>query len=1130
MLDRHFRMSDIWRIALPLSLFCALTAASSAEDLGLEAPPGFHVELFADDDLATNIYSLTVDAQGHVVVSGPGYVRRLLDDDGDGRAERSESFSELPASGAQGMYFDGFDLYCTGDEGLLWFCDADGDGRADGPPETLAELRNREHGAHGIVMGPDGWLYVACGNDAGVDVHHVERPNSPVLSPRSGTVLRVAPDRTTTDVFAHEFRNHFDLAFNAQGHLFTVDSDGERDQHLPWYVPTRVFDIAQGRGHGWINQGSSRSWSRPAAMFDSAARVAELGRGSPTGLIVYRHRAFPSNYRGGLFSCCWTLGRVYFVPLVESGASYASEGEIFLQTSGNVGFAPVDLAVGRDGELYVAIGGRGTRGGVFRVSYEGDSEIAVRPDTIEFLDDVLNAPQPDASWSRALWLPVARALGEASFVDAVVDSSRTLPERLRAVEILTELYDGLPDMAVRQVLDEPAEAALLARVAWSLGRSSSSPFRQRALAELTAHHDARVLRAAWEGLAAQEQIDEALEPAPGWFAGLASSSARVRSAVVESTRRAGAASFERAVIAFEGAPAPRQILGTLRIRKSSDMVWTTAEWDACLEIAADNADPQQRLDAVRLLQLALGDVQTDPAPPSLLIGYVASAPERLTPERRQKLAERLAASFPTRHAALDLELSRLLAMLAAPVDFLPGRLAERWTAETWVPDDLHYLMVLARVPGARSAAVTDATARALLALDAKMAAAGQFPSRTWPERVLVTFEYLLEHDPALATTMVKSEEFGRPEHALWVASLPEADQPAAARRLLAVATAADTDEDAAWTPELIDALVVLPDEELLPALRMQWHDFRLRDSIAMVLADRASVLDRDRLVEMLGSTQPEVALNVAKALLELPEPGTIDEVLAAINALRSYCPAGEVTIESDELEASVTSRLVGPYRPHRRALVRLLAHWTGHQFADHQPAAAELLGAYADWSGWLAETHPDRAAELEATGLADWSAWRDRLSGVDWTAGEKERGNEVFQQRSCHRCHAGNSRLGPDLTGVAQRMTREDLYAAIVDPSRDVAPPYRTTLIATRSGHIYHGVLVYDSPDGTLIQTGPDTTIRITGDDLAARQLSTQSLMPTGLLQGASDQELADLYEYLKSLTPESADAELADQ
>lgn len=1115
---------------LPLSLCCALAASSLADDLGLEAPPGFRVELYADDDLATNIYSLTIDSQGHVVVSGPGYVRRLLDDDGDGRADRSESFSELPASGAQGLYFDGFDLYCTGDEGLLRFRDADGDGRADGPPESLAMLRNREHGAHGIVMGPDGWLYVACGNDAGVDEQHVERASSPVLSPRSGTVLRVAPDRATTDVYAHEFRNHFDLAFNAQGQLFTVDSDGERDQHLPWYVPTRVFDIAQGRGHGWINQGSSRSWSRPAAMFDSAARVAELGRGSPTGLVVYRHQTFPPAYREGLFSCCWTLGRVYYVPLVESEASYASEGEIFLQTSGNVGFAPVDLAVGRDGELYVAIGGRGTRGGVFRVSYEADSEIAAMPDSIESLDDVLTAPQPGASWSRARWLPAARASDAMSFVDAVADSSRSLAERLRAIEIVTELHDGLPDVAVRQVLDEPAEAAVLARVAWSLGRSSSRLFRQRALAELTAHHDARVLRAAWEGLAAQEQIDETLDPAPGWFAGLASSSPHVRSAVVETARRAGAASFERAVIAFEAEPAPRQILGTLRIRKSSDMVWTTAEWDACLEIAADNADPQQRLDAVRLLQLALGDVQNDPAPPSLLIGYVAGSPERLTPERRQVLAQRLAASFPTRHAALDLELSRLLAMLAAPVDFLPGRLAERWTAETTVPDDLHYLMVLARVPGERSAAVTDATARALLALDAKMSAAGQFPSRTWPERVLVTFEYLLEHDPALATTMVEREEFGRPEHALWIASLPETDRQAAARRLLEVATAADADEETAWTPELIDALAVLPDEELLPALRMQWHDFRLRDSIATVLAERASMLDRDRLVEMLGSTQPEVALHVAEALLELPEPGSTDEVLAAIKALRAYCPAGEVAVEGDELEAGVTSRLVGPYRPHRRALVRLITHWTGHQFADHQPAAAELLGAYADWSGWLAETHPDRSAELASSGLADWSAWRDRLAGVDWTTGDVERGDEVFQRRACHRCHAGNSRLGPDLTGVAQRMTQADLFAAIVDPSRDVAPPYRTTLIATRSGHIYHGVLVYDSPDGTLIQTGPDTTIRITGDDLAARQLSTQSLMPTGLLEGASDDELANLYQYLKSLTPEGTKAELADQ
>src|SRR5690349_12697605 len=94
---------------LPLILCCwiavaaALCAAETSqvpEDLGVRVPEGFQVELYADDSLAHDIYSMTIDAQGRVVVAGAGYVKILHDSDGDGRADRSTLFSDVPKSGA----------------------------------------------------------------------------------------------------------------------------------------------------------------------------------------------------------------------------------------------------------------------------------------------------------------------------------------------------------------------------------------------------------------------------------------------------------------------------------------------------------------------------------------------------------------------------------------------------------------------------------------------------------------------------------------------------------------------------------------------------------------------------------------------------------------------------------------------------------------------------------------------------------------------------------------------------------------------------------------------------------------------------------------------------------------------
>jgi|GEM_PF-2899883 len=198
------------------AIVAACLPAVAADEPGLEAPPGFRVSLYAGDELAHDIYSMTIDAAGHVVVSGPGYVKVLLDEDGDGRADGARLFSALPASGAHGMYFDGPDLICTGDNTVLRLRDQDGDGVADGLPEIWAALRHTEHGANGLVRGPDGNFWLICGNDAGVSERQAATPSSPIKHPRCGAVVRFSPTGKPLDVYADGFRNPYDLDFNAR--------------------------------------------------------------------------------------------------------------------------------------------------------------------------------------------------------------------------------------------------------------------------------------------------------------------------------------------------------------------------------------------------------------------------------------------------------------------------------------------------------------------------------------------------------------------------------------------------------------------------------------------------------------------------------------------------------------------------------------------------------------------------------------------------------------------------------------------------------------------------------------------------------------------------------------------------
>jgi putative heme-binding domain-containing protein len=202
----------------------------------------------------------------------------------------------------------------------------------------------------------------------------------------------------------------------------------------------------------------------------------------------------------------------------------------------------------------------------------------------------------------------------------------------------------------------------------------------------------------------------------------------------------------------------------------------------------------------------------------------------------------------------------------------------------------------------------------------------------------------------------------------------------------------------------------------------------------------------------------------------------------------------------------------------RQSLDALLGHWTGKSFELHDTKKVDPRETYQPWFDWFDAEYPEAAKKMAASSSVDLGALKERLGAIEWSSGEVQRGKIVFEKRACHRCHIGGGKLGPALGGAAARFSRDDLFAHIADPSKDVAPLYQTTQIVTRGGQVYLGIAVYDSAEQVLLQTGPDTTVRIDGGDIATRHPSRQSIMPSGLLNGLTDADLADLYALIKTL------------
>ncbi len=276
-----------------------------------------------------------------------------------------------------------------GGRGLYRVKDSDGDDKFD-TVELLKKFEENggEHGPHAVIPSPDGKsLYVACGNQTslpeGYDSSRVtECWGEDNLLPRvygrgfmkgveapRGWICKTDPDGKTWEVVATGFRNQYDIDFNADGELFTFDADMEWDLNTPWYRPTRVNHVISGAEFGWRN--GSAKW--PDYYSDSFGSVVDIGPGSPTGVTFGTGTRFPAKYQKAFFIADWSYGKLYAVHLRPDGSTYRAEFEEFIAGQP---LPLTDLAVGDDGALYFAVGGRRVQSGLYRVTYSGDENTA----------------------------------------------------------------------------------------------------------------------------------------------------------------------------------------------------------------------------------------------------------------------------------------------------------------------------------------------------------------------------------------------------------------------------------------------------------------------------------------------------------------------------------------------------------------------------------------------------------------------------------------------------------------------------------------------------------------------------------------------------------------------------------
>jgi putative heme-binding domain-containing protein len=134
-----------------------------------------------------------------------------------------------------------------------------------------------------------------------------------------------------------------------------------------------------------------------------------------------------------------------------------------------------------------------------------------------------------------------------------------------------------------------------------------------------------------------------------------------------------------------------------------------------------------------------------------------------------------------------------------------------------------------------------------------------------------------------------------------------------------------------------------------------------------------------------------------------------------------------------------------------------------------------------------------------------------------------EHGQRTFAAARCIVCHRfgeDGGATGPDLTQAGGRFQLKDLVEALVEPSKVVSDQYKASIVQTVDGKVVSGRIVAEFPERIVVVTDPEDATKFVEIERAAIEEilpATQSLMPAGLLDQLSEDEVLDLLAYTLS-------------
>lgn len=273
-----------------------------------------------------------------------------------------------------------------------------------------------------------------------------------------------------------------------------------------------------------------------------------------------------------------------------------------------------------------------------------------------------------------------------------------------------------------------------------------------------------------------------------------------------------------------------------------------------------------------------------------------------------------------------------------------------------------------------------------------------------------------------------------------------------------------------------------------------------------------------------ASTASEETIDIRRAAAqgETPVSPAVTKATRLLSAcgLRGQGPALDIvlaTLASAEASPEIKAAAIRGLARTQGGASRLVAMAKAGELTGTLPQAAALAISACPWGDVR-----QAAADVLPLPQGRGGEKLPPLAELIKRRGSAETGKGVFAGvGTCAKCHVvqGEGKMvGPDLSGIGAKLSREALYESILAPSAAISHNYEAWTALTKDGRAITGLLVSKTPQQVVIRGADGVDATVAGDDLEELIRQPVSLMPADLASTLSAEELVDVVSWLETL------------